>query len=130
MRNLLLLAPLALALAGCKGFENTVVVSTGTVLGVKVGENPTTQLYEAQLGYARVETAWVPQQTNGNTADVVAEVKFNGFPGSGFHQRLAIGKTACSSQGSAMMFARDYTGKLPQANVMSQFLPSPTNHVK
>jgi hypothetical protein len=129
MKNLLLLVSLVLILSGCKGFENTVVVSTGTMLGFKVGENPTTQLYEAQLGYARIETAWVPQ-TNGTSADVVAEVKFDGLPKGGFHQRLAVGKTACSSQGSAMLFARDYAGKLPTPSTMTPFLSPPTNHIK
>lgn len=102
----------AVALVGCKA-PRAIISSTQTVLGVSVQENPSTQLYEARIGYARNEFAYVPGNTNcpASVPDVILELRVNNLLGGGMiYQRLAVGQTACSQPGASLMFAKDSTG--------------------
>lgn len=101
----------ATLLMGCGALNrNYVVTGTGTVLGVQIAENPTTQLYEAKFGYARSEVALVP--TNG--VSVLMELRYNGIfsRNGGIYQRLAVGDSAVRQPGAAFMFAKDAGGNL------------------
>lgn len=116
IKNLVLLA--ALALSGCKMIDhNYVITGTGTVLGVQIAENPTTQLYEAKFGYSRAETALVP--TNG--VSVLMELRYSGIfsKDGGIYQRLAVGDTAVRQPGASLMFAKDSAGNL-SSNITMQ----------
>lgn len=110
MKKLIALVLLSLC-CGCAAIKDHVVVTTSTVLGFEVAQNPASGLYQARLGYCRAEFALVP--TNG--VDVLTELRWNAiFTTGGIYQRMAVGKTACES--SALMFLRDRDGKLdPQA---------------
>lgn len=114
-----------IALVGCKSSRPAIVVATTTTLGFKIGQNPSTQMYNAELGYVRVEAAYVPL-TNGTVPDVITEMKFNGLNnGGGFHQRLSVGPVACSQNASMLMFARDHKGRLESG--LSSMLLGTTN---
>lgn len=56
-----------LFLHGCAAVSSSVIASTGTTIGVKLSQNPTSQTPTAVLGYKRAELAYVP--TNRGTAD-------------------------------------------------------------
>lgn len=101
---------LALMLTGCAVNRNYVVTGTGTVLGVQIAENPSTQLYEAKFGYSRAEVALVP--TNG--VSVLMELRYSGIfsKTGGIYQRLAVGDTAVKQPGAAFMFAKDSSGNV------------------
>lgn len=110
MKKLFLL-PIILTLLGCKAIDrNYVITSTGTIIGVQIAENPTTQLYEAKLGYARAEAALVP--TNG--VSVLMELRYGGIFSKygGIYQRLAVGDTAVKQPGASLMFAKDAAGNI------------------
>lgn len=114
---------------GCKR-TNSVLASTGTIIGVDISQNPQTQFYEAKLGYNRGELAFVPtnrrddgeegsdeMQGNGakDTTDVLMELKYGkifSISNGGIYQRLAVGSTAVKQPGAAFMFARDEQGDL------------------
>lgn len=99
-----------LLLAGCV-IPHAVIVTSQTVLGASVSENPQTQLYEARFGFARNEFAFVPTDTNGPIPDVIMEIRVNNiYQGGGIYQRLAVGSNAVSQPGAALMFAKDATG--------------------
>ena len=109
MKNLIypLTLGLTLILTGCAALKDHVLVSTSTVLGLEVAQNPTTGLYQARLGYGRAELALVP--TNG--VDVLTELRWNSiFTTGGLYQRMAIGKTACEQ--SLYMFIKDSNGNM------------------
>lgn len=111
MKKLILLPLLGLILTGCAAVnKNYVVTGTGTILGVQIAENPTTQLYEAKFGYARSEVALVP--TNG--VSVLMELRYSGIfsKTGGIYQRLAVGDTAVKQPGAAFMFAKDASGNI------------------
>lgn len=111
MKNIALALLGVLLLTGCKAVDhNYVITATGTVIGVQIAENPTTQLYEAKLGYARIETALVP--TNGPA--VLMELRYGGIfsRNGGIYQRLAVGTAAVQQPGAAFMFAKDANGNL------------------
>lgn len=114
------IALLALFLmAGC-ATNNTVLVSTGTVIGVEVGQNPSTGMYHAKLGYNRAELALVPS-TNRYTPDVVTELRYSGIfstgADSGIYQRLAVGTTAVIQPGAMAMFLKDTSGNISSNTV-------------
>lgn len=107
----LCLALSVLVLAGCRAIDrNYVITGTGTVLGVQIAENPTTQLYEAKFGYSRAEAALVP--TNG--VSVLMELRYSGIfsKDGGIYQRLAVGRDAIMQPGAALMFGKDNSGVL------------------
>ena len=105
------LLALAVLSGGCKALNNHVMVGTATVLGFRVAQNPATQLYQAELGYARSEFALVP--TNG--PDVLTELEFHSILSTGgLYQRMAVGKDAVKS--SMFMFAKDSNGTLNPQN--------------
>ena len=113
-----------LVLAGITGCETTryrVIASTGTNIGVEISQNPATQVPQAKLGYQRAELALVGDVAgeSGGTnevADVLMEMRYRGIfswgENSGIYQRLAVGKTAVSQPGAALMFARADDGSL------------------
>jgi len=113
--------------AGCANLHDYVISATGTIIGVKIGENPQTQLYEAQLGYARTEVALVPTNKNATNSvvatgqagsaedapNVIMEVRYGSifsFTDAGIYQRLAVGDIAVQQPGAAYMFSK--TGML------------------
>lgn len=116
-----------LLLAGCSATQHNYVISaTGTVIGVKVAQNPVNQLYQAELGYARSEVALVPTNkgtndtvtpgTNGakDAPSVIMELRYNGIfsLSGGIYQRLAVGDMAVQQPGAALMFAKSTDGTL------------------
>ncbi len=114
----------AVLLAGCST-SHSVIVSTGTVLGVAVSENPGTGMYEARFGYARTEFAYVPSNRARTTnevnagrgakdvANVLMEVRMeNIFKGGLVYQRLAVGDDAVKQPGAALLFAKAPDGTL------------------
>lgn len=114
MKKLVALGSLCLALAGCSHL-NAVVTTTQTGLGVSLSENPTTQLYEARLGYFRNEFAFVPGNTNepSSVPDVIEELRIqNIFQGGSIYQRLCVGKNAVQQPGAAVMFMKDANGNI------------------
>jgi hypothetical protein len=124
----------ALLLCGCSSTNKNLIVTTGTILGVEVAENPQTGLYQAKLGYGRTEFALVPTGTNGVTPDVIMEIRYHGFFSTegGLYQRLAVGQTACSQVPAALMFGKDERGNSPTNSVVSMLesmraKPSATN---
>lgn len=136
MKNLAILL-LALC-AGCASERNNVVVGTSTVIGLSVAQNPASQLYEAKLGYARVEVALIPTNkrgtnapTTGNgaadTANVLMELHYANifsFTDAGIYQRLAVGSIAVAQPGASLMFSKSPTGVVNPA-VLTTLLPPP-----
>jgi hypothetical protein len=122
-------------LTGCST-ANSVIVNTGTVLGVAVAENPSSGMYEARFGYARTEFAYVPSNrsvlTNGvvvgaqEVANVLMEVRMeNVFKGGLIYQRLAVGDEAVKQPGAALLFAKGVSGNLDaQAIAAVQNVPT------
>jgi hypothetical protein len=128
MKKLLVaILPILLCL-GCANSKHYVIASTGTVIGLEVAQNPSTQMYNAKLGYNRAELALVPSNrasgkegdaSTGNgaadTTDVMMELHYANIfslSSSGIYQRLAVGKTAVSQPGAALMFAKGKDGEL------------------
>ncbi|MBI5394111.1 MAG: hypothetical protein HZA91_02315 [Verrucomicrobia bacterium] len=113
--------------AGCAG-RQAVYAVTGTTLGVEIAQNPSTQMYQAKLGYNRAEMAIVPTNRSANEepnasqngaadcADVMMEFRFSGVfstgPESGIYQRLAVGREAVRNTGAAFLFAKGHDGQL------------------
>jgi hypothetical protein len=115
---------------------HSVIVNTGTVLGLAVAENPSSGLYEARLGYARTEFAYVPSnrsvQTNGavtgapEVANVLMEIRMeNLFKGGLVYQRLAVGDEAVRQPGAVLLFAKNVSGNL-DAQVLAALQGVPT----
>lgn len=115
MRPILLTLVASICLVTGCALNHTVLVSTGTVIGVEIAENPSTQLYHAKLGYNRGELAMVPT-TNGYTPDVITEIHYSGIfdkgADSGIYQRLAVGPIACAQPGAMAMFLKDSSGNI------------------
>lgn len=114
MRTFICTLIAAAFLSGC-ATNSTVLVSTGTVIGVELAQNPTTGMYQAKLGYNRAEIALVPS-TNKYTPDVITELKYSGIfstgADSGIYQRMAVGSTAVTQPGAMAMFMKDGTGNI------------------
>jgi len=109
-----------LAAIFCIGCVNTnsVIVATGTLLGVKVAQNPATQLYQAELGFSRAEFGYIPLNGTNRSANVMMELKYNNlFTGGGLYQRLAVGDIAVGQPGASMLFAKDSSGNLSLTNL-------------
>lgn len=128
MKKLVLfILPILLGL-GCTTGKHYVIAATGTVIGLEVAQNPSTQMYQAKLGYDRAELAIVPSNrasgskgdTNygsgaADTTDVVMELNYANIfdlKSSGIYQRLAVGKNAVSQPGAVFMFAKGKDGTL------------------
>lgn len=129
---------LALAPLACSCTNHNVIAATGTTIGVEVSYAKDTQLPVGKLGYSRAEIAIVPTNRTENdldypkgaeeTAEVLMELKYSGIfdmgENSGIYQRLAVGKTAVSQPGAAMMFARPINQSLSPSTakvLQSQF---------
>lgn len=98
---------MAVSAAGCSVLKDKILVSTSTVLGFEVAQNPASQAYQMRFGYARAELAIVP--TNG--VEVLTELQFHNITGQGgLYQRMAVGKEAIRQ--SLLMFSKDSTGTL------------------
>lgn len=107
----------------CAVVKDHVFVTSGTVLGFSLAQNPATQLYEAKLGYGRMELGLIPTNTNGvPTSDVMFEVTFGGLPGGSFSQRLAVGTEACQWGSKSLLFARDSKGRMTIDPQVAKFL--------
>jgi hypothetical protein len=125
---MLSLVLVALLLAGCAHGKHNVVAATGTSIGLEIAQNPSSQMYQAKLGYHRAELAIVPSNRSSSgtndpsfgggaadTTDVVMELNYANIfslSQSGIYQRLAVGKTAVSQPGAAFMFAKGKDGNL------------------
>lgn len=108
-----------LSIAGC-ALRHTVVVSTGTVIGLEISQNPQSGLYSAKLGYDRGELALVPY-TNGYVPDVVTEIHYSSIfslTSGGIYQRMAVGPNAVIQPGAQALFLKDANGQLG-TNAMS-----------
>ena len=118
MKSFLALLVASALLCGCSMTNKNLIVTTGTILGVEIAENPQTGLYQARLGYGRAEFALVPTTTN-YTPDVIMELRYHGLfsANGGIYQRLAIGQTACSQAPAALMFGKDEKGNVPTNSV-------------
>lgn len=117
-----------LSSTGCVNGKHNVIAATGTSIGLEVAQNPSSQMYQAKLGYHRAELAIVPSNRssggtndpsfNGgasDTTDVVMELHYANIfslQQSGIYQRLAVGKNAVSQPGAALMFAKSKDGTL------------------
>lgn len=128
LRAAIAISLMMLLAMGCITGRHAIVTATGTNIGVDVSQNPTTNSPQAKLGYQRTEVAIVPtnrsakedpgSQGNGaaDLGDVLMELRYGGIfdlgASSGIYQRLAVGKTAVSRPGAAMMFARDADGNV------------------
>jgi len=130
----------ALLCTGCSSLNNYVISGTSTVIGVEIGQNPQTQMYQAKLGYVRAELALVPTNKDGtntfargaaDTANVIMEIKYNGIfsSNSGIYQRLAVGDVAVAQPGAAFMFAKSSDGNLDPltATAVSEAIKGITN---
>jgi len=131
MKAFLALLVASALLCGCSSTNKNLIVTTGTIIGVEIAENPQTGLYQARLGYGRAEFALVPTTTN-YTPDVIMELRYHGLFSSsgGIYQRLAIGQTACSQAPAALMFGKDEKGNVPTNSVfslMESLKPKATN---
>ena len=148
MKSWLVILALGALVTGC-ATSHSVIVSTGTVLGVAVAENPSTGMYEARFGYARTEFAHVPsnraRHTNEvsigqgakDTANVLMEVRMeNLFKGGLVYQRLAVGDSAVTQPGATLLFSKSPNGttdtaalaavqsiKSPEATAVASALP-------
>jgi hypothetical protein len=115
---------------------------------VEISQNPANQSPQAKLGYQRGEVAIVPSNRSGNVeptsgtstigggasdvADVLMELRYANifsFNNAGIYQRLAVGKTAVSQPGAALMFAKDQKGNLdPEtaAAIQGKYMKDPS----
>lgn len=98
---------MVLLASGCTVLKDKILVSTSTILGFEVAQNPASQAYQMRFGYARYELAVVP--TNG--VEVLTELQFKNVTGQGgLYQRMAVGKEAIKQ--SLFVFAKDGNGTL------------------
>lgn len=118
---------LLLLFLGCGNNRHAVIAVTGTNIGVEISQNPANQTPQAKLGYQRSEIAIVPSNRSGDVepgsakggaadvADVLMELNYRNifsFTNAGIYQRLAVGKTAVSQPGAALMFAKNERGEI------------------
>lgn len=124
--DFILICLVLLLFSGCSSPPTRVIAVTGTNIGVEIAQNPATQVPHAKLGYQRAEIALVPTNRReedpptgsitgaDQTAEVLMELKYAGIfswgDSGGIYQRLAVGKTAVTRPGAAVMFARNVTG--------------------
>ena len=110
MKKLILLTGL-IAMTGCAVVKDHVFVNTETILGISVCQSAASGSPEARLGYARIEVALAP--TN---SDVLTEFQFqNAFSftaGPSLYQRMAVGKDAVAQPSTALMFSKDSKGNI------------------
>jgi hypothetical protein len=114
-------------IVGCANNRHMVLASTGTNIGVEISQNPASQVPQAKLGYQRAELAIVPSNRStkedseagggaNEVADVLMEMRYRGIfswgANSGIYQRLAVGKTAVSQPGAALLFAKADDGSI------------------
>lgn len=130
--SVVIAAAVAIAVtSGCTASRHKVIAATGTVIGLEVAQSPANQSPQAKLGYNRAELAIVPTNRDdqpaagGNgrgasdVADVLMELKYQGLFGgsnSGIYQRLAVGSTAVTQAGAALMFAKNTAGEVSPQN--------------
>ena len=101
-----------------------VVAGTGTVIGLEMSQNPASQAPQMKLGYDRAELALVGQEKYGkdnDVANVLMELRYGGATGThpGIYQRLAVGNTAVTQTGAALMFLKAPDGSFPSAEALA-----------
>lgn len=116
---------------GCSSNKHRIFAASGTVIGLELSQHPATQSPQAKLGYNRAEFAVVPTNRDdadsagtvgegaSDVSDVLMELKYQGLLGganSGIYQRLAVGSTAVSQPGAWLMFLKDNSGTVSEAN--------------
>lgn len=122
----LMLFSVLFLLQGCAKQGYSVIASTGTVIGVEISQNQTTQSPQAKLGYNRAEFAFVPTNRNSgvdagttkegarDTANVIMELKYAGIfdlgTASGIYQRLAVGDIAVTTVSADIMMLKNADG--------------------
>lgn len=118
-------AVVLIVLQGCAQQGYSVIATTGTTIGVEVGQDASGG-FTGVLGYRRAEFALVPsnrpaekdESANGQpagadqTGDVIMELRYTGFSEAGIYQRLAVGRTAVSQPGAQIMFAKNAKGEV------------------
>lgn len=118
----------SLLFGGCSSIKNNVIVSTGTMLGAQISENPTTSLYEAKFGYGRAEFVWIPGNTNDTSSvpDVMLELRMeNVLKGGLVYQRLAVGKNAVMQPGATLLFSKNADGSIDPKTAASILQQTP-----
>jgi hypothetical protein len=117
--------------AGCAEQGYSVVATTATSIGLEIGQAPATQAPQFVLGYKRAEYAFVPTNRPSNaktqtgndgvngadrSADVLMELRYGGGAGTqvdtSIYQRVAVGRTAVSQPGAALLFAKGSDGEI------------------
>ncbi len=129
------LAGAAALTAGCAEQGYSVIATSATSIGLEIGQAPAAQTPRFVLGYSRAEHAFVPTNRPSNaktadasegvagaddSADVLMELRYGGGAGAqvdtSIYQRLAVGRTAVSQRGAALLFAKGPDGRIdPQA---------------
>lgn len=121
--NIIVVIFATIIMVGCSTDNVNVVASSNSVLGFQLGQNPVSQAPETKFGYSRQELAVVPTNrgTDGedgsknggakDSTDALMELRYMG-KGDGLYQRLAVGSTAVSQPGAAVMMLRDEDGKI------------------
>lgn len=131
MRRPTMAAALAAATlaAGCAEQGYSVIATTATSVGLEISQAPTTRAPQFVLGYRRAEHAFVPTDRPSDaktaagvegvrgserSADVLMELRYGGGYGDGvdsaIYQRLAVGRTAVSQPGAALLFLKGPDG--------------------
>ncbi|MEM9313086.1 MAG: hypothetical protein AAGA95_00540 [Pseudomonadota bacterium] len=99
-----------------------VLTTTGTTIGLSLGQDASGSGVETVLGYKRAEFAYVPTNRDGgekagnsgdgarDSANVLTELYYGGTKESVIYQRLAVGDIAVARMGAAALFLRDNTG--------------------
>lgn len=104
---------------GCQySHRPNVIVATGTVIGVDIGESVRSGLPSLKLGYNRGEVIYATPH-NGTVPPVVAELSYGGIKrlsSGGVYQRVAMGSAvespAVKAMFSDMNVIDDYRSKL------------------
>lgn len=118
MKISFLLIPVLALFAGCAALKDKTVVTTSTVLGVSLAENQGTSMYEAKVGYCRVEFVLA----NTNNTDVLMEFHTGGWFKGGIDQKLAIGKTAVGGNASTALFLKNRSGNFDTNAVSTEIM--------
>lgn len=123
MKYSLLSLIVAFTLCGCKSLQHSVLVFTATNIGVDISQNPQTQAPQARLGFNRGELVIVPiDAATRHVPDALTEIRYgNVFSTSDatIYQRVAVGSTAVSQPGAALMFGKGASGNLDAATAAS-----------
>lgn len=123
LKILALVAISALFVSGC-ALHNKILSETCTVVGIHIGQQPSTGMYEAKLGYVRQELVVAPVSTNGVVPDLITEFRLSSMFASdgGIYSRMALGTVACSQPGATLLFSKDPSGNI-NTNALLKLYP-------